>query len=100
MPATHIILIWILLALIVVLFIRIRGCAHKTEEQDDQIKTLSSMLRASLPGGTVNYLEAEIKRAGEEIDEAKKRNELAHEAFFEGYRSALRNVLAAIRGWL
>lgn len=93
MPAIHIILIWGLVAVFVVMFIRERGLIHKVTEKDEQIKMLSWMLQAKLPKGLVDHLESEIKRAGEEIDAAKRRNELAHEAYFEGYRSALRNIL-------
>jgi hypothetical protein len=93
MPATHVILIWFLVAVFVVLFIRERGLIHECAGKDDQIKMLSWMLQAKLPKGLVDHLESEIKRAGEEIDEAKKRTELAHEAYFEGYRAALRNIL-------
>jgi hypothetical protein len=100
MPALQWIVYWLLAVAVVILIMRGRGKAHDLSEKDDQIKTLSSLLQASLPGGLVMHVEAEIKRAGEEIDEAKVRKDLAHEAFFGGYRSALRNILITIRGWI
>jgi len=100
MPILAWIFLWSMVLVIVLLFYRGLSDARTLSEKNNQIKMLSSLLQASLPGGLVQYIETEIKSADAEISSTEKKADLGHALFFKGYRSALRNILIAIRGWI
>ncbi len=90
------ILSWVFFALMVVviilLYVRDSWQRRQLTEKDKQIKTLAGLALVTLPADYADFLEGEMKRAKGEVEAALKKKDLARQAYYEGYRSALRNV--------